>query len=134
MVREQQQAEAQEKAKQEFVAALGQGIGMVKHDRKGHSRLRELYSPDEGQSFSWRHPQPQPGKEKGPGAGAGAAHHQRGASGVGAGAGVFERGRAVYAFHEILEVCVCCFCFGWVDAGLVLWWLFVCDLLIHVPT
>ena len=95
MMRERQQADAQEKAKQEFVAALGKGIAALKHDRKGHARVRELYTPDGGQSFSWRSPH----KEK--------AGHGRGkssAGGGGGGAGVFERGRAIYAFHEILEV------------------------------
>lgn len=96
MVRERQQAYTQEKAKQEIVAALGKGIAALKHDRKGHARVRELYTPDGGQSFSWRSPH----KEK--------AGHGRGKSSAGAGggggAGMFERGRAVYAFHEILEV------------------------------
>jgi hypothetical protein len=77
----------------EFVEALTRGIGLVKHDRNGHSRVRELYTPDEGVTFSWREPSKA----------SASPHHQR----VKSGGGVFDTKRAVYAFADIVEVSSC---------------------------
>lgn len=72
-----------------FLAALELGVVVVKHDRKGKSKKRELYTADMV-TFSWR--EPSSGSRK-PG-------HERGRSG----GGMFEKDRAHYYFEDILEV------------------------------
>lgn len=72
-----------------FLAALELGVVVVKHDRKGKSKKRELYTADMV-TFSWR--EPSSGTKK-PG-------HERARSG----GGMFEKDRAHYYFEDILEV------------------------------
>lgn len=56
---------------------------VIKHDRKGRSRLRELYSSDGGVSFSWREPSKR-------------GHEKKLSSGG--------RNRVDYAFDQVMEV------------------------------
>jgi len=77
----------QEITARNFVSALEQGVVVIKHDRKGRSRLRELYTADGGITFSWREPSKKGGHEKKLSNG-----------------GVFGKDRTDYAFEGVIEV------------------------------
>lgn len=84
-----------------FVSALEVGVVVVKHDRKGRSKLRELYSSDGGQSFSWREPSSGKKSQAGGGGGDKAAHER---SRSGGSSSVFKDSRVHYEFGDVLEV------------------------------
>lgn len=79
--------------RESFIARLVEGVPVIKHNRKGQSRVRELCTLDNGETFTWR--------EEGVGGDKAGGHRRHRSS---AGSSLFGGAREAYAFGDIIEV------------------------------